>query len=41
MGYEPMTHCANCREPADVYQPGFWLCEGCTEAEIEDSEQAE
>jgi hypothetical protein len=41
MGFEPITYCAHCHEPSDVYQPGFWLCEGCAEAEIEASKQSE
>lgn len=35
MGYEPTTYCGECQEPADVYRPGFWLCETCEEMKME------
>lgn len=38
MGYEPTTYCGKCREPADVYQPGFWLCEACKDLKMERAE---
>jgi hypothetical protein len=41
MGFEPITYCAFCHEPSDLYQPGFWLCEGCAENEIEESKRAQ
>lgn len=38
MGYEPTTYCGECQEPADVYRPGFWLCESCEEMKMERAE---